>query len=207
MVNGFKNVALAAFIAATATASQGAVIVYTWEEGGNLVTEYSGSLDLSGLSYAQGLTQVDYRLFQPDRNFYWNMDDYQGHWNASVSVTGGASSTVLANPSPSVIGHTTYYGSVFGYGNTSNLSQGGAVYTADGYVNGDAIEGGSTTVGASLATLGLSGPATVEYSWSTDSITHYYGVQAPAPVPLPAGMPLLAAGLGALAWTRRRKAT
>lgn len=133
------------------------------------------------------------------------MDDYQGHWNANISVTGGASSTVLANPTPSAIGHTSYYGSVFGYGNTSGLAKGGAVYTAYGYVNGTAISGGSTTVAASLTNLGLSGPATVSYTWSTDSITHYYGVQAPAPVPLPAGLPLAATGLVALAWMRRRK--
>ncbi|EBA16426.1 arginyl-tRNA-protein transferase [Roseobacter sp. SK209-2-6] len=205
MFNGIREIALSGLFAALASASHGAVIAYTWEEGGNLVTEYSGSLDLSGLTFAQGLTNVNYRRFQPNRNFYWNMDDYQGHFDASISVTGGASSTVLANPSPSVIGHTTYYGSVFGYGNTSGLSRGGAVYTAFGYSNNDAISGGSTTLGASLSTLGLSGPATVSYSWSTDSITHFYGVAAPSPVPLPASLPLVVTGLGALFWMRRRK--
>ena len=205
MINSIKKIALSGLFAALASASQGAVVAYTWEEGGDLVTQYSGSLDLSGLTYAQGLTNVNYRRLQPNRNFYWNMNNYQGHFDARISVTGGASSTVLANPSPSVIGHTTYYGSVFGYGNTSGLSRGGAVYTTFGYSNNDAISGGSTTDGASLATLGLSGPATVNYTWSTDSITHYYGVAAPTPVPLPASFPLIATGLGALAWMRRRK--
>lgn len=65
-----KKLVLSGVFAAMASASHGAVIAYTWEEGGNLVTEYSGSLDLSGLTYAQGLTEVNYRLFQPDRNFY-----------------------------------------------------------------------------------------------------------------------------------------
>lgn len=199
-----KTVFTALGLSLLASTSHGAVVAYTWEEGGDLKTEYSGSLDLSGLTYAQGLTQVNYRRFQPNRNFYWNMDDYQGHFDATVSVTGGASSTVLGNPSPSVIGHTTYYGDVFGYGNTSSLSRGGAVYTAFGYTNGSAISGGSTTVGASLASLGLSGPATVSYSWSTDSITHFYGV-SPSAVPLPAGLPLLMSGFGAFVWLRRRE--
>ncbi|MEL0437864.1 VPLPA-CTERM sorting domain-containing protein [Phycobacter sp. K97] len=199
-----KTLVLSGLLAALASASQSAVIAYTWEDGGDLKTEYSGSLDLSGLSFAQGLTKVNSRQFLPNRNFYFNMNNYQGHFDAAVSVTGGASSTVLSSSS-SAVGHTSYYGDVFGYGNTSSLSRGGAVYTASGYVNNAAISGGSTTVGASLATLGLLAPATVNYTWSTDSITHYYGIKAPAPVPLPAGLALLATGLGALTWMRRRK--
>lgn len=198
-----KSFLLGAALSVIASISHAAVVAYTWEESGDLKTEYSGSLDLSGLTFVQGLTEVNYRRFQPNRNFYWNMDDYQGHFDATISVTGGATSTVLGNPSPSQIAHTTYYGSVFGYGNTSNLVRGGAVYTAFGYTNNDPIIGGSTTTGATLASLGLSGPATVSYTWSTDSITHFYGSRPPA-VPLPAGLPLIATALGAFAWMRRR---
>ncbi|MEM7525913.1 MAG: VPLPA-CTERM sorting domain-containing protein, partial [Pseudomonadota bacterium] len=166
--------------------------------------EYSGSLDVSGLSFAQGRTQVSLSLIRPDRSFYFNMFDYLGYFDASVSVTGpGAAGPLSLGASSASFTHTRY-GDQFGYGVTSGASRGGAVYTAFDYVNGSEISGGSTTLDTALADLGVTGPATVVFGWSTDNITHYYGTRPP-PVPLPASLGLLATGLAGFAWLRRRK--
>ncbi len=195
-----KPLLLSASLLAIASSAQSAVVAYTWEENGNLETVYSGSLDLSGLTYAQGLTQLDLAYIYPVRTFYFNMFDYQGHWDANFSITGPSGAQPNLSPVTTFFNHTRF-GDSFGYGVTSGASRGGAVYTANGY-SGGSIAGGSTTFNTSLADLGVTGPTTVEFTWSTDSITHFYGVAAP--IPLPAGLPLLAIGLGAFAWLRRR---
>lgn len=198
-----KKVLMAFALLVVSSAANAGVIVYTWEDGSDLVSEYSGTLNLSGLSFAQGSTAISHRLLRPSRNFYFNMDDYIGYFNASVSVVGGISSTAL-----SAVGNlssSSFYGDAFGFGNTSNLSFGGAVYVADDFVNGSSISGGSTIANASMATLGLSAPATVTFSWSSDSIVHYYGVNPYATVSTPNSILLAIGGLFALVIVRNRR--
>ncbi|GEA09826.1 hypothetical protein [Alteromonas sp. KUL49] len=198
-----KKVLIAFALLVVSSAANAGVIVYTWEDGNNLVSEYSGTLNLNGLSFAQGSTAISHRLLRPSRNFYFNMDDYIGYFNASVSVVGGISSTAL-----SAVGNlasTSYYGDAFGFGNTSSLNFGGAVYVADDFVNGSSISGGSTIANASMATLGLSAPATVTFSWSSDSIVHYYGVNPYATVSAPSSILLAIGGLFTLVLVRNHR--
>ena len=198
-----KKVLMAFALLIISNATNAGVIVYTWEDGNDLVSEYSGTLNLTGLSFAQGSTAINYRLLRPSRNFYFNMDDYIGYFNASVSVVGGISSTAL-----SAVGNltsTSYYGDAFGFGNTSNLSSGGAVYVGDDFVNGSLISGGSARTNTSLADLGLSAPATVTFSWSSDSIVHYYGVNPYATVTAPSSILLAIGGLVSLVIVRNRR--
>ena len=192
---------LACFLAGTASA---AVVAYTWEENGNIRTEYSGSLDLSGITYAQGRTQVNYATFRGNTTRYFNMFDYKGYWDATMTTSGpGAAGPLSVSSSTTTFNHTRY-GDQFGYGVTSGNQRGTAVYAAYDYINGSAISGGSTLFGKTFGDIGLFGPATVNVSWSSDSITHYFG-QAPSEVPLPAGFPLVATGLGVFAFLRRKK--
>lgn len=196
-----KRMLLSASLLAFATSAQSAVIAYSWEEDGNVVTEYSGSLDLTGLTYVtgQGRTEVDQFMIRSNRSFYFNMFDYDPYFGASISTT------VNGVPGGEVLGtggsvaHTTRYGDQLGYGRRSG--GGGAVYVAYQY-NGAYIEGGSVTENTTLADLGITAPSTLVYSWDSDSITHYWGT--PAPIPVPAGLPLLLAGLGGLALLRRK---
>jgi opacity protein-like surface antigen len=196
-----KKLLLSASLIAFASSAHSAVVAYTWEEDGNVITEYSGSLDLSGLYYvsSQGRSVVDQFMIRSNRSFYFNMFDYDPYSGAAISteVNGIPGGEVLGTGGDVL--HTTRYGDQLGYGR--NSGGGGSVYVAYGY-DGAYIEGGSVTEGTTLAAMGITTPSSMTYSWSTDSITHYWGT--PAPVPLPAGLPLLAAGIGAFAWMRRK---
>lgn len=196
-----KCLLLSASLLAFASSAQSAVVAYTWEEDGDVVTQYSGTLDLSGLTFvtSQGRTQVDHFQIRSNRSFYFNMFDYDPYFGASISteVNGVPGGEVLGTGGS--VFHTTRYGDQIGYGRRG--SGGGAVYVAHQY-SGGLIEGGSVTENTTLAAMGITSPSTLTYSWSSDSITHYWGT--PAPVPVPAGLPLLLAGLGSLAWLRRK---
>ena len=192
-----RKLLLGLIISFFASTSQAAVVAYTWEENGDLLTEYSGTLNVSGLTFAQGRTPVSQSLIRPDRAFYFNMFDYLGYFNAAHSITGpGATLANGLSPLSTNFFHTRQ-GDQFGYGGTSGLRNGFAVYTAHDYVNESFISGGSTTTGTTLADVGLTDLVTVSLTWSTDSITHFYGVNPNAAVvPLPAGFILLLTALG-----------
>ena len=204
--NLMKKFLFSALFMAVASASQGAVIAYTWEEGGDVKTEYSGSLNLTGLSYvtAQGRSQYDYLSIQSNRSMFFNLTDYDPYFGASIvaTVSGVNNGEVLGTGA--WITQTSRFGSQFGYGRRSG--GGGAVYVGYQYASGDAIDGGTVAENTTLAAFGITAPSTLVFSWSGDSITHYYGTRPPA-VPLPAGLPLIATGLGAFAWLRRRNKT
>lgn len=201
-----RKLLIGLFLSLFATAGQAAVVAYTWEEDGNLLTQYSGSLDVSGLTVAQGRTQVDQSLIRPNRAFYFNMFDYDGYFDASHSITGPGATISGGLSTVSMNFFHTRQGDQFGYGGTSGLARGFAVYTAHDFVSGSQISGGSMTVDAMLVDLGLLDPVTVSVTWSTDSITHFYGVNPnAAAVPLPAGFVLMLSGLGVFGLVARRR--
>lgn len=75
-----------------------------------------------------------------------------------------------------------------------------------GYQSGDPLSGSMLFEGYNFNTLGVI-PGVYEAEMPRNKITLTIGADAvPSPVPLPASLPLMLAGIGALGFARRRKA-
>ena len=197
---------IAAILIALATVSNAGVVAYTWEENGDLKSSWSGTLDLTGLSLYEEVTgKREHTFLKSSRSYFFNLgSEYNSYRKADTNVR------YLGSFKTGFQG--TFEGDAFGY-----LTDRGIVYVASDYVNGSALSGTSVIKGQTLSSVGI--PAqTFQMTWSTDSITHYFGLKAPtpplvtqttftgapSPVPLPAGLPMMAAAIGTFAWLRRK---
>ena len=177
----------AAVIAVCATGSADAAVLFAFEEtGGDVVGTLSGSADLTGLSFFFD-GQVPGGYVDPELADLVSgpgaLDVYAGMAGPAAFGAGG-----LTNASSSA-------GHAFGV-----LGATGFLGVPDGYASGATLDATTVFAGHTFASLGIM-PGTYVYNWSSDSVTVRFG---PAPIPLPAGLPLLAGGLGLLAWFRRR---
>ena len=186
-----KKLAFAGALALSVTSADAAVTAYTWEEDGDVKSVWSGTLNLSGLSIVQTTSGFGTQSsIQASRTYFLNTyDAYVAFSGASSSVTRlGSNDTTYTG---------TFSGDAFGY-----LTDRDFIYLDQSYQSGAEMAGSSIITGRTLAEIGISTPQTVQFTWSGDSFTHYYGVAAP--VPLPAGLSLMLGGLGAFAWMRRK---
>lgn len=192
MESCIKKLFLVAALTLSVTTADAAVVMYTWEEDGDVKSEWSGTLDMTGLVSDLVISGFDpLSSFKASEGAFLNRDDsYARYLGASVNMQ-------FVGPED-----TTYFGSfsgdMLGY-----LADRRYLFLSDRFQSADSLSGQSVIEDQTLFGIGVPTLATVEFTWTGDSITHYYGV-APASVPLPAGLPLLAAGLGALGWMRQR---
>jgi len=174
------------------SAATAAVVVNTWEDGGNVEIVYSGTLDTTGLSFS--LFTINDAVIRPDLDVFVNLfGDFDYTSGAFTAVTGAAGPGSEALPTLSL-------GDSFALSSSS----GGELGLPRGYVSGSSINGGMTFAGATLSSLGFNTGDVVYTLSSADTITWKIGV-APAAVPLPAGLPLVIGGLGALGFLRLRR--
>lgn len=173
-------------------AASAAVIVNTWEQGGGVNVAYTGTLDTTGYSFVT--TNILDSFVVPSVDLLANVPGPLAYTNnAFTDVTGSAGT-----------GDTFTATSAFGANFAFSSLQGGELAMSDGYVSGDLISGGMTFAGQTLASMRLNVGDVVFTLTTGDTITWAIG-SAPAPVPLPAGLPLVIGGLGALALLGRRR--
>lgn len=170
--------------------AHGAVIITAVETGGNLVISGSGTLNLSGLTFAgtsdatagalgNGNVRVgDHNPGSPQIN----VDKYSGLSGPSSGIVDGSG---ILRTSNSGIGDD--FGVLW-------LSQ--QLEVPVGYVSGNFLSGSSTWLGETFATAGLY-EGTYQWTWSSDSITFQV-------VPIPAAVWLFASALGLLGWMNRK---
>ena len=165
-------------------AAEAAAVSAFKETGGGVVGKLSGSLNLTGL------------LFGFDGSVTTGSIVPQ---NADLVTAPGALDVYSGLTGPLTFGAglltdaTSTSGDAFGV-----LGATGLLGVPDGYVSGEALSGTTSFAGATLASLGVV-PGIYVFNLPNDSVTVSF-----APIPLPAGLPLLTMGLGFLALIRRR---
>ena len=214
MRNVVGALALSAATALYAVAGQAGVLYEFVEDDGDIVGTLSGSLDVSSVSPLKQFTYLSINdLFVPSTGAL--ASDISGV-TADLYVIDGREPFGTA---AAVIGSALSSPFAIDRDKTTGLA---VVALETGY-NGEALSGGMTFSGVTFDDLGIT-PAdyvielvgalntvnlvSVENALSPTSITlRFSEIVTPPPevIPLPAGLPLLLAGLGGLVWLRRRK--
>ena len=174
--------------------ARSAVIINFEETGGNVTMDLSGSLDLTGATPSGG-GPIGLALFSPTSSIAdailltgtGLIDRYLSLSGPSV-VGGGGPPTVFPD-SPS---STSFW--------LRPLANEFAV--PSGYASGDPLNITLTFTGQTFMSLGLTEGDQFVWTLPNDTITMNIG---PLSVPAPAGLPLALAGLGAVAFVRRRR--
>jgi|GEM_PF-2928867 len=195
----FKQVLLAAGISAVlSSAAQAVVTVNIWEDAGGVFSTYSGTLNLAGVSTA-GTFYSSFNELRPADSAYYRMSSGFDGFIASASDetwTTGLTGDHLAS---------AFSGDTFGFHST--LTNYKTVYFADDYISGALLSGSMSWAGETLASLGLiAGSYANVMSWGTGDNADFISMNIrTSVVPIPAGLPLLAGGLGILALVQKRR--
>lgn len=177
--------------------SPAAIVINTWQDGPDVFSEFSGDLNIDGLPSGGG-ADLDF-IFLGDFNSFLSLEGSVLTFGPDVfsSVVGSNGATDLADT-------TLRSGDNFGV--TEAIGE--TLFLPAGYTTGAPLSGSMTFANTTLGDLGLTDGAQVIYtlnSSAADTITWNISSTAPGPViPLPAGFPLIAGALGALALLRRR---
>lgn len=197
MNKGIACILAVSFLSFGISQSQASVVLNALEVGGNVQISGSGTLNLSGLSSVGIAGATDYLWATEGAVSIGTpgfVDVYTGAISGPSSFGVGAGSYALAEGT----------GTIFG------IDKGAPnwLFVEQGYVS-NALLIASAFFSGTFADLGLT-LGTYVWSWgegeTADSFTLNVGVAA---IPLPAGLPLLAAGLGAiglLGWRKKRSA-
>lgn len=195
----FKRIAAALCAAGTLfAAADAAVLVEFTEVGGNVVGVLSGSLDLTGLSPELTIqTQAVGAIYPSNPSLdMFPVDgptDYYAMTGPTTFGTGG--------PFGGTATGTGFGTGFFTFGPPTTTVYVAQVYSD--YVSNAPMSGTLTIVGATFADMGV---ALGDYVWTLangDTVTLRFSPSALA-VPVPAALPLMAAGLGFLGMMRRR---
>ncbi|MEM8555896.1 MAG: VPLPA-CTERM sorting domain-containing protein [Pseudomonadota bacterium] len=199
MKNAVMGIACTVAIAWSGAGNADTVSAFLYESGDDVIYEYMGSIDITGFV-------------------------------SNVSTPGVGSLNVLPNAGLieiSVSGRLRYFdidvsGAPFGTGDVSGVQNNTVIGDSfsfeldfdtiglpDGYISQTPLAGSATMPNRTLAGIGADiGVYTYETTFNgnvTNTITLTVGSAPPAaPVPVPAGLPMLAAGLGAVVYVKRR---
>ncbi len=176
----------------TTAPADAVVTINITEEGNDVVARYNGTIDVDrSLLRATSITSTRADLVTGGNAWFRSfINGYEAFANGGGFVGFGPGGAATA---------TSNSGSTFGYLNTR-------LYLPRGYVAGDLISGSMTFAGQTLDSLGIQDGLSVTKiltSHNDDRIVLNTG-SAAAPVPLPAGLPMLLAGLGAFGLLARR---
>ena len=180
-----KNL-IAAVLLLVVGSAQAAAVFTMVESGGDVVLSGAGSIDLTGLTFANTVSTAGNPFVNPglpnfrtgDTTFH-NLDVYSG-------LTG-----------PAAFGSGGMFPGTGGSGDVFGVRGATALYVPEGYVSGSPLAGTGVWAGATFVSMGVAA-GTYVWSWSGDSITLNV-------IPIPAAVWLFGSALAGLGWMRRKQ--
>jgi hypothetical protein len=201
--------AVAVLALATALPATASMVVNITEQGDDVAVSYDGTLSLDGLNRYNYNYGYSYQEFGAYSNYIYlyGMDD----WGYAI---GSATSFDFVGPTNGNW-HNSAAKSGDAFGVYADTYGNGNLYFDNNYVAGDQITGSLTFANKSLSDFGFADGTSYSFTFGNtgngDTVTFNYGSAAQfnsaalSAVPLPAGAPLLLAGLGLFAGLRARK--
>jgi len=154
------------------------VVVYLYQSGPNVVSSYSGTIDITGLTAAG--------IDGPTDPYIWGATAAEVFGPAAVGdpvYVGITGPTNFGDGSETVASSAT--GDTFGYSGS-----GGDLLLPAGYVSGTFISGSDTWDDTTLAALGVT-PGTYNYTWGTGADGSFTFNVGTSPVPEPSSLGLM----------------
>jgi hypothetical protein len=179
--------------AAVPAGADAAVIINIVQSGSDVVTSFSGSINMATLGVIQ--TNVVNGVGFRSKTFF-----YGGATNGYVTAYRGFSGPTSIGSVTQFFAPTSTWGSQFAI----NGNYGGVgIFLDPNYVSNAALAGGSLFAGKSLASLGLS-VGEFAYTSANDTITVRTSI-APSAVPEPATWAMFIGGFGIVGGALRRR--
>ena len=184
-LTGVGTLSAALMLGTIVSPAQAGYVVTLTEQGGDVVANGSGPIDLTGLVFVNDL-QIS-SLVQPSSATITTGPPIDGATaNAYLTVTG-----------PSSFGFGDVALADSGSGDLVGIGSGQLLVVPEGYASGGSLSDTSTYIGQTFATLGVT-PGTYVWTWGEGPNQNFTLIIGPTAVPEPASAALLGMALTGL---------
>lgn len=185
-----KPLAVACALSA-GSAANAVVVIDILEIGTDVVATYDGTINLTGLPVIGLGSPISTATINPAYPWFWSLEGYDVYRIfGTMPVFGSGGSYSIASSME---------------GDTFGLESNRFIYLPQMYQSGDMLSGSLTFGSTDFGSIGLTPGTYTTHLGNGDYVV--MNIDPPAPVPLPASLPLLLAGAGALGLAARRHVT
>jgi hypothetical protein len=185
-LTGAGTLSAALMLGTIVSPAQAGYVVTLIEQGGDVVANGSGPIDLTGLAFVGDLVGVS-SLVQPS--------------SATIAtgppIDGVTANTYLTVTGPSSFGFGDLALADIGSGDFVGIGSGQLLVVPEGYASGGPLSDTSTYIGQTFATLGVT-PGTYVWTWGEGPNQNFTLIIGPTAVPEPASAALLGMALTGL---------